>query len=147
MNQVRPIYDVLYEGVRMAKAREDTLDALLMYRALLEWQPFNDELNKEAVSYALASPNWNDWIAALAANVYNRSGGSDFLDALAAIRIRQQHLEDAEHLLDAVERQNPDSRTMLYNKARLHVMRGDTVRARDYFMRLQQAVRADRGGR
>ncbi len=146
LNQVRPIYDLLYEGVRMARARADTLDALLMYRALLEWQPFNHELNKEAVQYALGSPNWNEWIAALALAVYNRNGGSDFLDALAAIRMRQEHLQDAEHLLDAVERQNPDSRTMLYNKARLHIMQGDTARARDYFARLQRAVRADRGG-
>ena len=146
LNQARPIYDLLYEGVRMAKSRADTLNALLMYRALLEWQPFNEELNKEAVSYALASPNWNHLTAALASSVYNRIGGTDFLDALAAIRIRQQQLADARHLLDAVERTNPNSRTMLYNMARLHIMRGDTATARAYFMRFQQAVQAQRSG-
>ncbi len=65
LNRVRPIYDVLYEGIQIARSRSDTLNALLMYRALLEWQPFNDGVNREAASYALTSPKWDDLSASL----------------------------------------------------------------------------------
>jgi lysophospholipase L1-like esterase len=138
------IYDLLYQGVRTARSRRDTLNALLMYRALLEWQPFNDDLNREAASYALASSRWDGLSASISSAVFNRLGGSDYLDALAAIQIRQGQLDDAYHLLTEVERINPSSRTMLYNMARVHMIRGDSLQAREYFGRLQQVTQSQR---
>jgi tetratricopeptide (TPR) repeat protein len=147
LNRVRPIYDVLYEGIQIARSRSDTLNALLMYRALLEWQPFNDGVNREAASYALMSPKWDDLSALLSSAVFNRNGELDYLDALAAIRLRQGELDDARRLLEVVERRNPTSRTMLYNMARLHTQLGDTTSAREYYSRLQAEVQQSSDGR
>ncbi len=141
LNRVKPIYDILYDGVQLARARNDTTNALLMYRALLHWQPFNESLNKDAVAYALAIPKYDHLTGAITRYLLNRSGEQAYLDALAAIHLRRGALDDAEQLLNASEHMNAFSHPMLYNMARLHMIRGDTAQARKYFLKLQSAAR------
>lgn len=140
LNRVKLIYDVLYEGVQIARSRNDTTNALLLYRALLHWQPFNESLNKDAVAYALADPDYDRYTSTITRYLLNRTGAQAYVDALAAIHLRRGALDDAERLLHFSERINAFSHPMLYNMARLHVMRGDTARARRYFIRLQSAA-------
>ena len=122
---------------RDARARADTLAALRADWALLHWQPFNGPLMEDAVGYALANPRFDTETSMLArfATVHDR--GAFSLNALAAVSLRDGDLARAEHLLDAAEQVDATSPEMLFNRARLLVMRGDTVQARDYFERYQ----------
>ncbi len=133
--ELGPPYEFLHQAVRRAKADQDTLSALLMYRSLLYWQPFNTDLMRESVAYAASDERFSDETASLARFGFSRVGDPYFANVLAAVRIRQGHYADADVLLRAVERQDPASKPMLFNRARLLVLQGDTVRARQYYLR------------
>ena len=135
-----PIMEALDAEVRQAQAAGDTLAALRSYHALLHWQPFNAGLMERAVGYAIQSPAYDDETAALAryATIHAPSGFA--LNALAAVSLRQGDLDRAEAALAAVERLDPRSPEMLFNRARLLVMRGDTAAARGYFERYRQVA-------
>lgn len=136
-----PVANALNEAVHEARAEGDTLAALRLYQALLHWQPFNESLMEQAVGYAIQDPAYDAQTAALAryAAVHTESPFS--LNALAALALRQGDLTRAGRLLDAVERADPESPEMLFNRARMLVMQGDTVRARGYFERYQAVAR------
>ncbi len=127
--------EALLEATRLARSRSDTLAALLFYRSLLHWQPFNRSLIQEAVGYALNRPTYDALVGELAQFAAHRTGHLDHLNALAAVRLRQGLLNTADVLLAAVERRDPTSKVMLFNKARLLVLQGDTLGARRYFER------------
>ncbi len=133
--ELEPPYSLLRQAIQKAKANQDTLSTLLLYRSLLYWQPFNSNLIQEAVSYAANSPNYLDEVAALARFGANRSTDLYYANVLAAVRIRQGRFEDADFVLGAIEEADPSSRAMLFNRARLLVLQGDTVLARSYYGR------------
>lgn len=132
--------EILLQGVRIARAQADTINALLLYRALLPWQPFNDRLMRTAVGFALASPNYDVLVAELARHAANRSGDIFFYNALAVSLLRSNELAGAEAALAIAESLDEHSPEMLYNAARLHVTRGDTALARSYFLRYRDAT-------
>lgn len=127
--------EVLLEATRLARSRSDTLAALLSYRSLLHWQPFNASLMQEAIGYAHTHRACEPLVADLAQFAARATGGIDYLNLLAAIRICQGWLTVAETLLARVEARDPTSKVMLFNKARLLVLQGDTTEARGYFER------------
>ena len=135
-----PLPRSLLLAARHALAGGDTLGALFHFRALLYWQPFNASVEREAV--ALASVYERD--LALSGEIIQLAGArrtdTDYLNALAAVRLRQELPELARTVLAAVEERDPGSAVMLYNTARLLVMTGDTARARQYFDRYQRAL-------
>jgi Flp pilus assembly protein TadD len=121
------------QSARKARETADTTNALLYYRAALNWQPFNKTLAAEVLSFGLQSPRHDEIMGDILQFVVTSDGTIDQSNALAAIRIRQGRLDEASALLDDVEQRDPNSRTMAFNKARLLVMRGDTVLAKRYF--------------
>ena len=131
--------EVLLEAARLAQSRSDTLAALLSYRSLLYWQPFNASLMQEAIGFAHAHRACEPLVADLAQFAARATGGIDYLNLLAAIRICQGWLTVADTLLARVEARDPASKVMLFNKARLLVLQGDTTAARRYFERYQGA--------
>jgi len=136
-----PIMNALDLAGRQARAEGDTLDALRLYGGLLPWQPFNEPLMARAVGYALADPAYDDETARLGryATIHARDAFS--YNALAAVALRRGRLGAADALLDAAEAVAPDSPEMLFNRARLLVLRGDTAAARGVFERYQAASR------
>lgn len=118
-----------------ARSQADTLVALRADWALLHWQPFNRSLMESAIGYALANPRFDAETAALARFAAAHDGSLFSLNALAAVSLRTGDLARAERLLDSVEQAAPDSPEMLFNQARLAVLRGDTLRAQNYFER------------
>ena len=130
--------EALLQAVHHARSRQDTLAAILHYRSLMYWQPFNDRLMQQALDYALAQPTYPA-TAELARVAAHYSSDLYVLNALAAVELHQGHLAEAARLLDVVERRDPTSSVMLYNQARLRVLRGDTLEARAYFTRYRQA--------
>ena len=133
--ELKAPYEGLREAIGRAKSDGDTLSALLMYRSLLYWQPFNSTLMKEAVSYAAENTGYLDEVANIARFSMNRTSDLYHANVLAAIRIRQGHFDDADVLLSDIEKRNPSSKPMLFNRARLLVLRGDTTEARKYYGR------------
>ena len=142
LTQGFPADQALDEAVRQSRAVGDTLDALRLYGGLLRWQPFNDRLMETAVSYAIQNPAYDDETARLARYVAGRESGTFGLNALAAVSLRQGDLARAGALLAVVERTQPSSPEMLFNKARLLVLQGDTLGARAYFERYRAVAGA-----
>ncbi len=134
-----PMANVLHAAVRLALADADTLAALRHYRALLHWQPFNEPLMERAVSLAIENPSYDDETARLARYAAIHSSSPFSLNALAALSLRGNDLDRAQALLARVENIHPESEEMLYNRARLLVMQGDTAGARTYFDRYRAA--------
>ncbi len=130
-----PAEAALDDAVRQARAEGDTLAALRLYDGLLHWQPFNEPLIDRAVGYALQDPAYDAETAALARYAVTHTASPFSLNALAVVALRQGDLAQAGALLAAVERVAPASPEMLFNKARLLVVQGDTLGARAYFER------------
>lgn len=135
VSQIQMPQEVLRTGVRMARSRGDSLHALQISYALLNWQPFNESLIEDAVNYASENPHFDKQVEPLAMFGFTRTGHSFYLNLLAGLAIRQGHMKDAAILLDLAEAKNPDDPVMLYNKARFFIMRGDTATSRSYFAR------------
>ena len=131
----RPMAQVLHEAAQSARERADTLSALRLYGALLHWQPFNESLMEQAVDFAIRNPAYDAETAALARYAAIHSGSAFSLNALAAVALRRGALDRAQALLDEVEDIDGRSPEMLFNRARLLVMQGDTAAARSYFER------------
>jgi tetratricopeptide (TPR) repeat protein len=126
-------------------AQGDTLSAFRSYRALLEWQPLNEALEREVLQIGLGNQRLDAEADGLALLAAGRRGDKFSIDALGAIRLRQGKLDDASVILARSEQLDPHDPVMLFNQARLHVLRGDTLTARSYFSRYQAA--AGTGGR
>ena len=138
MRQAAPP-EALYAALRHARQQADTLAALRLYGALLPWQPFNEQLMQEAVGYAAGQPRYDEAVAALARTAAHRTGRLDYLNTVAAIRLRQGRLGEAAAWLATAEARDAASPITLYNRARLHLVQGDTLAARRYFERYQAA--------
>jgi lysophospholipase L1-like esterase len=123
-------------------AAGDTLAALRSYRALLEWQPLNEPLERQTLEIGLATNRFDSEVDRLALGAAGRRGTKFTVDALGAIRLRQGSLDDAQVILARSEALDPNDAVMLFNQARLHVLRGDTLTAQTYFARYQAAASA-----
>ena len=132
-----PVATALHTLVRAARAQPDTLAALRAYAGLLHWQPFNDPLMATALGYALHDAAYDPETAVLARYASIHSAAPLAVNVLAAVALRQGDLARADALLTAAERSTPDAPEVLFNRARLLVLQGDTARARTYFARYQ----------
>ena len=130
-----PVQNALDDAARRFRAASDTLAALRTYGGLLYWQPFSQPLMERAVGFALEDAAYDRETAALARYAANHGRSVFSLNALAAVALRQEDFPRADALLAAVEARQPDSPEMLFNRARLLVLEGDTLAARRYFER------------
>ena len=124
-------------AIRAARAAGDTLNAIVLSKSLLYWQPFNTALMDDFVGYASNRERFDEINSELVLACYSHSRSPYRLNTLAALSLRQGHLRDATLLLDQVEAIEPNDRIMLYNKARLLILTGDTLGAREYMGRFQ----------
>ncbi len=130
---------LLREGLAYARQTGDTLGALQLYRALLHWRPSNAAFAEEAVGFAANIPTWDALTEPLAAFAWAKTREPSYLNTWAAISLRQAKLDQTDRLLATTERLIPNDPVMLFNKARLLVIQGDTATARTYFERYRQA--------
>ena len=131
--------EALLGAARYAREAADTLAALLYYRSLMHWQPFNDELFREAVAFGSAAVDFDSALGSMVALTVRQERHVDRLNLLAAIQLRQGRLRAADLLLSEVEQRDSLSTVMLFNKARLLVLTGDTLAARSYWDRYRAA--------
>jgi lysophospholipase L1-like esterase len=123
------------KGIQLARATSDTAAGLAMSFGLIYWQPLNHDLVDNLTGYAAENQNFDELTRLLAMEAYSFSGRTLPVNLLSAVTLRMRYLKDARILLDMVERRDPDNRSMLFNKARLLVLEGDTLGARRYFDR------------
>ena len=135
-----PVMNALDLAGQEARAAHDTLDALRLYGGLLRWQPFNTSLMDQAIGYAIQDPAYDDETAALARYATIHAPSPFSLNALAAVSLRQRDVDRADALLQAAEQLAPESPEMLFNRARLLVLQGDTLQARAYFERYRRVA-------
>ena len=135
----RPMPEGLQAALRRMRAGSDSVATARLYRALLYWQPFNEPLLRDAVAFVLDAPALDAWTGQLALYAAQRTGDVQYYNALAASLLRRDHLAAARQALDAVEARDADEPVMLYNKARLLILQGDTLGARGYFDRYRAA--------
>jgi len=128
----------LLKAARESASGTDTLHTLLLYNALMRWQPFNRSLAHEIFTYMGNQEGYDATYGALVQYTVRFSRDINQLNLLAAIRLRQRWLPVADVLLTKVEKQDPTSADMLFNKARLLVLQGDTTRARTYYERYRR---------
>ena len=136
-----PPPQALNAAVTQARSDADTLGALRLYGALLRWQPFNARLQATATGYALDAPRYDAETAPLARYAATHAAEAFGLNALAAIALRSGDLDRAGPLLDAAEAATPEAPEVLFNRARLLVLQGDTAAAQGYFERFQATQR------
>ncbi|HUF08363.1 MAG TPA: hypothetical protein VMO47_03515 [Rhodothermales bacterium] len=136
MNRLSPP-EALRLGLEHTIANGDTASALRLYRSLITLRPFDTGLHAEAAGLASSATRYDDILADIALEGVKRTHDDRFLGLLAATAIRGMRLDEAQLLLDRLERRNPDEPTMLFNQARLHVLLGDTAGAREYFLRFR----------
>jgi len=132
--------DALVQALEQEKLNADSSAVLKLYRSLLYWQPFNTRLTQEAVSYGIRQPAYDDLTLLLAIEGARRVNDIFFWNAVGAILMRTERLEGAGNALRRAESIDPTSRIMLYNRARLELAVGDTIAARTYFERYQNAT-------
>ncbi len=132
--------DALVQALEQEKLNADSSAVLKLYRSLLYWQPFNTRLTQEAVSYGIRQPAYDDLTLPLAIEGARRVHDVFFWNAVGAILMRKERLEGAGNALRRAESIDPTSRIMLYNRARLELAVGDTITARTYFERYQNAT-------
>ena len=133
-----PVYEALLKAKDHDLAEQDTVLALAHMRSLLYWQPFNERLHMEAAE--LASYQSSNLAGEVMQLIVAREPSENYLNTLAALRIRQGALEPAGSLLRSIEADNPESAVMLFNMARYLVQVGDTLNAEVYFRRYQSVV-------
>ena len=136
MNRLSPP-EALRLGLDNAHATGDTTSALLLYRSLIALQPFNSSLFKEAAGLASSYTRYDGVLTDIALKGLKRTGDARFEAVLAVIAIRRGALDDAALILNRLEQKDSEEPTMLYNQARLHVLLGDTARAREYFLKFR----------
>ncbi|RMF63230.1 MAG: SGNH/GDSL hydrolase family protein [Bacteroidetes bacterium] len=137
-----PPPEALLTAFQTARARRDTLTALHVAYGLLAWQPFNRALKDQAVGLAVARERPEEVVPALLRMAVRTTYTTDHLNALAAVELRHRRLGVASHWLAEVEHRDPGDPVMLYNRARLLVLQGDTLAARAYYERYREAVQS-----
>ncbi|NND73216.1 MAG: SGNH/GDSL hydrolase family protein [Rhodothermales bacterium] len=133
----------LQETIQSNPPDLSNMDKLLLYRSLANWQPLNVPLLTSAINIALSDSTFDRISGEIAAMSMHRNSDVNSTNALAAIRLRQKQYDYAGFLLDRVEAAEPDNVVMLFNRARLLVVQGDTAQARLYFDRYQSASSAN----
>ncbi|MEQ9104859.1 MAG: GDSL-type esterase/lipase family protein [Rhodothermales bacterium] len=140
LTQGLPTQQGLYDGVQLALARGDTLEALWFYRSLFHWQSFNASLMQDGVSAGLSNPVLDPVVEELALFGAGRTDDAYFWNALAVTQLRQGRHASARTALAETQRVEPDNPVLYYNLARLELAAGDTLAARLAFERYRTLV-------
>lgn len=137
----KPIPVGLTDAINYASSRNDTIAFIKHYLPLSYWQVFNDDLLKKGTSYSISNRSVDHYTATLLHIILTKDRKDPyFMNTLAGIYMLNQDLERTGYWLSKSEELNPDSREMLYNFARYHVLKGDTVNARLYYDRFMKQM-------
>ena len=126
----------LKKVINHSKHLDDSMAVATHYYELLHWLSFNDDLLTEAVDYLLNNSKMDTYVVNMISKGLNNGMKDPYLmNMLAATYIINDEIEKAGYWLRKSEKINPNSKNLLYNFSRFHILRGDTNNAHIYYKR------------
>ena len=80
--------EALNEALRYTRGRRDTLNTLLLFRALLPWEARNEQTLQQAVRYAISDATWHPHVAPLALFAASQTDAAFANEALEQLQTR-----------------------------------------------------------
>ena len=107
-----PVEAALQRALPKARSQGDTLRALLLYRSLLHWRPFDKETIREAVTFAetTADSTLLPLREEIVLHALNLTGEVVYFDKLAALKLQQGLPADAASLAAMAEERRSAAR-------------------------------------
>ena len=126
----------LTEVVAMARQRRDTMAVVTHSYDLLKWQLRSLNLIESTIEYTLNSGEREGYLIHLLHQVIN-DGNYDprYVDLLASLYLLEENTEQAGYWLKETERLTPNTPRLLYNYSRYYLLRGDSLKAQEYYRR------------
>ena len=126
----------LKKVINHSKHLDDSIAVATHYYELLHWLSFNDDLLTEAVDYLLNNSKMDTYVVNMISKGLNNGMKDPYLmNMLVATYIINDEIEKAGYWLRKSEKINPNSKNLLYNFSRFHILRGDTNNAHIYYKR------------
>ena len=129
----------LVKAIHHLKNSPPSHELLSLYQALFYWQPFNAALMQEAVALGINFEALDLNTITLAKFGADHTDGIYFWNALGALYLRAGRIVEADLSLTKAESLDSRSITMLFNRARFYLAKGDTASSQAYFIRYQTA--------
>lgn len=129
----------LTEIVNEAKERNDSSNVISHYYELLKWQLNSIDLIEKGIEYSVNQKSMETYLVNMLVTILN-DGNRDprYMDVLSSIYLLNYDLEKAKYWLDESERSGPNSQMLLYNLGRYHILKGDTLKAGEYYNKFLQ---------
>jgi tetratricopeptide (TPR) repeat protein len=140
--QQRQVTLSLTDAINYASRQKDTLSVVQHYLELANWQLFNTDLLKKGINFGVNTRELDPYTVKMLHNILSVEREDPyFANTLSAIYLLNQQLDQAGYWLSKSEEIDPDSRDLLYNFARFHVLNGDTLQAQEYYQRFMNLTR------
>ncbi len=127
---------ILTEVINTLQARNDTVNAFAHYYELMKWQLNSINLIEKGIEYAINNRATDHYLANMILQILNDGNyDSRYMDVLSSLYLLRGNTDNAQFWLKESERINPNSARMLYNYTRFYLIKGDTVKAQEYYRR------------
>lgn len=135
----------LTEVIAMAHQRKDTMSVVTHSYDLLKWQLRSLNLIESSIDFTLDSGEQEGYLINMLHQVLN-DGNVDprYLDLLASLYLLDENTDQAGYWLERTARYNENAPRLLYNYSRYYLLKGDTLKAAEYYRRflgVQQQAR------
>ena len=126
----------LTDLVAKARQRNDTMAVVTHSYDLLKWQLKSMNLIESSIDYMFKSDEEEGYLINVLHQVLN-DGNDDprYLDLLSSLYLLNENTEQADFWLKETERYQKDSPRLLYNYSRFYLLKGDTLKASEYYRR------------
>ena len=134
----------LTDIINYARVNKDTSTVLTHYYDLLKWQLNSVTLIEKGIEYSVNNRKADVYIVGMILQALN-DGLYDprYMDVLSAVYIINGELDKAKYWLDESERLGSNAPMLYYNLARYHILKGDTLKAGEYYNRFMQSQRSN----
>lgn len=122
--------------INKAKERQDSATVISHYYELLKWQLNSVDLIDKGVEFAVNNRSMDTYLINIITQALN-DGNADprYMDVLSSIYLLNFELDKAGYWLNRTENVQPESVRLAYNYARYYLLRGDTVKAGNYYQK------------
>lgn len=135
----RDIALALTDVINHVNQQSDTISVLKHYQQLVNWQLFNPDLLKKGVDYAINNRKYDPYSAQILHSILRiKRYDPFFANRLAALYLFQSDLKRSEYWLKKVEELDDSSPLLWYSYARLYVLKGETVNAKNAYQKYLQ---------
>lgn len=131
-NRLVPL--ALTDVVNHGKETGDSLAVISHYYELLKWQINSIELIDKGIEYAVNNRSLDTYLVNILTQILNEGNYEPrYIDVLSSLYLLNNDLDKAGYWLSESERLQPQSVRLAYNYSRYHILKGDTVKAGQYY--------------